>query len=59
MQTDERYTDLWVIEAARATMGGIDLDPASCALANARVKATTYFDENTNGLLQRQAFGTF
>lgn len=36
-------------------MGGIDLDPASCALANETVQATQHFDEAMNGLEQQWA----
>ena len=46
----EWYTPAQYIEAARLTMGGIDLDPASCEIANATVQATTYFTEDDNGL---------
>ena len=33
-------------------MGGIDLDPASCAHAQATVQAARYFDATTNGLVR-------
>lgn len=49
---NEWYTPSQFIEAARLTMGGIDLDPASCELANATVKAAQFFDIETNGLAQ-------
>lgn len=41
--TNEAYTPPEVVEAARLTMGGIDLDPFSCREANKIVKATRYF----------------
>ena len=49
---NEWYTPSRFIESARIVMGIIDLDPASSALANENVKASTYFDEKTNGLEQ-------
>jgi len=49
-QTDEWYTPPQVIEAARATMGGIDLDPASCPSANLTIAASAYYSERVNGL---------
>lgn len=49
----EYYTPQPIIEAARRTMGGIDLDPASSAVANERVKAAEYFTEAIDGLKQR------
>lgn len=47
---NEWYTPPNVVEAARQTMGAIDLDPASCPIAQEVVKATTYYSENDNGL---------
>ena len=41
--SNEHATPLEVIAAARALMGRIDLDPASCTLAQTRVEATTWF----------------
>ena len=48
----EYYTPPAIIEAARQTMGGIDLDPASCEQANRTVQAANYFSAEDNGLLQ-------
>jgi hypothetical protein len=49
----EHYTPHDVIAAARDCMGGIDLDPASCSLANAEVvHADAYFSVHDDGLAQ-------
>jgi ParB family chromosome partitioning protein len=49
----ESYTPAKYIEAARAVMGSIDVDPASNPLAQETVQAGEWFDEGTNGLAQR------
>lgn len=48
---DDFYTNEIIIEAARRTMGGIDLDPASHAYANQVVKANNFCTIYDNGLL--------
>jgi ParB family chromosome partitioning protein len=52
MSTNEWYTRPQYIEAARAVMGSIELDPASCAAANQIVKAERYYTKEQNGILQ-------
>jgi phage N-6-adenine-methyltransferase len=49
---NEWYTPIEWIEAARSLYGAIDLDPASCAEAQAVVQASRYFTKADNGLLQ-------
>lgn len=48
----EYYTPPKIIEAARKTMGQINLDPASSILANDRVKSNLIFTKSDDGLIQ-------
>lgn len=46
----EHYTPPGIIEAARAVLGGIDLDPATSVVANTIVKAPRIFTAAEDGL---------
>lgn len=46
----EHYTPAVVITAVRMALGKIDLDPASCELANRHIGATTFLSEKDDGL---------
>jgi hypothetical protein len=48
----ERYTPARYIEMARRVMGGIDLDPASCKVAQKTVKADKFFTVRDDGLVK-------
>lgn len=50
--SDEFYTPSQHIEAARAVLGDIDLDPASNVIAQAIVLARRYFTRDDDGLAQ-------
>lgn len=50
-ESNEWCTPSRYVDAARALMYSIDLDPASCAFANQRVNATHYYTQEDNGLL--------
>jgi ParB family chromosome partitioning protein len=50
---NEWYTPSNLIECARLFLGTIDLDPASSALANETVRASTWYGVEHDGLAQR------
>lgn len=45
----EWYTPPWVLDLARQVLGVIDLDPASCAVANQTVQAARYYTKDDDG----------
>jgi phage N-6-adenine-methyltransferase len=51
--TDEWYTPVAYIDAAKAALRGIELDSATCAFAQSRIKAAQFFTIKDDGLAQR------
>ena len=52
----EWYTPSYIVEAARKTMGSIDLDPFSSFRANENVKADHIYDKDMDGF-EKEWFG--
>jgi ParB family chromosome partitioning protein len=51
-EMNEWYTPKKYVDAARQVFGEIDLDPASCVIANKVIKAKRYFTQEEDGLKQ-------
>src|SRR6266581_4090696 len=51
--TNEWYTPARYVEAVRNVLGVIDLDTASCSLANEVVRPTRFYTKEENALLQQ------
>lgn len=49
-ESNEWYTPTRYIEAVRQVLGTIDLDPASCEMANQTIQAERFFSDNDDGL---------
>jgi len=50
LTVDDFYTPRPIVNASREAMGGIDLDPASHALANRLIQASGFYTSSDNGL---------
>ncbi|MEO0373395.1 MAG: hypothetical protein AAF329_01980 [Cyanobacteria bacterium P01_A01_bin.17] len=50
--TSEHFTPPYIADLARKVMGGIDLDPASCELANEIIQAKKFYSIEDNGFEQ-------
>ena len=48
--SNEAYSPAWIVDPARAALGGFDLDPASCEEANATIRAARFFSIEDDGL---------
>ena len=48
-ESNEYYTPARYTDAARLVMGGIDIDPASCEIAQGWIKAAICYDQTEDG----------
>lgn len=58
-ESNEHYTPTEIVEASRAVLGDIDLDPASSVLANATVRARAFWTAEQNGYVTSWAGRVF
>lgn len=56
---NDHYTPYDIVEASRSVLGHIDLDPASCELANKIVRADFILTAEDNGFVQDWAGNVF
>lgn len=57
--TDECYTPAHIADRVHQCLGGIDLDPASCAIANRHVRAQCFYTKAENGYMRPWAGRVF
>jgi hypothetical protein len=50
LDSNEWYSPAYILVPGRKVLGNIDLDPASCEIANTVVNATAYYDKTVDGL---------
>jgi hypothetical protein len=58
-KTAEHFTPPWLLALVREVMGAIDLDPCSCADAQANVGAARWYSADDDGLSRRWAGRVF
>jgi phage N-6-adenine-methyltransferase len=53
--SDEWYTPIEIVDAARKVLGAFDLDPATCEHAQQRIKARKFYTKDDDGLTKKWA----